>query len=89
MPIENPTIEWTSPFIKIATIKIPKQQFNSPAQESFGENLSFTPWRCVQEHQPLGGVNRARKAVYIALSDVRLTLNKQSEQEPVTMQSFS
>ena len=88
MPIEDPTVEWTSPLIKIATIKIPKQQFNSSAQESYAETLSFTPWHCTKEHQPLGGVNRARKAVYIALSAFRHELNLASEEEPVTMKSF-
>lgn len=88
MPIEDPTVEWTSPFIKVATIKIPKQQFNSAAQESYGENLSFTPWHCTKEHQPLGGVNRARKAVYIALSAFRHELNLKTEQEPVAMEFF-
>lgn len=89
MPIEDPTVEWISPLIKIATIKIPKQTFHSPAQESYGESLSFTPWHCIKEHQPLGGVNRARKAVYIALSAFRHELNLKTEQEPVTMESFT
>lgn len=89
MPIEDPTVEWNSPFIKLATIKIPKQQFDSPAQVSYGENLSFTPWHCIKEHRPLGGVNRARKAVYIALSAFRHARNTQPEQEPNAMQSFN
>lgn len=89
MPIEDPTVEWSSPFIKLATIRIPKQQFNSSAQETYGENLSFTPWHCIKEHQPLGGVNRARKAVYTALSAFRHELNVQAAQEPVTMESFN
>ncbi len=89
MPIEDPTVKWHSPFIKLATIKIPKQQFNSSAQQSYGESLSFTPWQCIQEHRPLGGVNRARKAVYTALSAFRHTLNVQTEKEPASMQSFN
>ena len=89
MPIEDPTVEWTSPFIKIATIYIPKQVFNSPLQEAYGQNLSFTPWHCIQEHKPLGGVNRARKAVYIALSAFRHELNGKQEREPSAMESFS
>jgi hypothetical protein len=89
MPIEDPTVEWTSAFIKVATIKIPKQIFNSAAQEAYGENLSFTPWHSIPEHQPLGGVNRARKAVYIALSAFRHELNNKQESEPIAMESFS
>jgi hypothetical protein len=89
MPIEDPTVEWSSPFIKVASIKIPKQIFNSAAQISYGENLSFTPWHCINEHQPLGGVNRARKAVYIALSAFRHELNVKIEKEPAAMESFN
>lgn len=89
MPIEDPTVKWRSPFIKLATIKIPKQQFNSSEQQNYGESLSFTPWHCIKEHRPLGGVNRARKAVYIALSAFRHKLNIQTEQEPVTMKTFN
>jgi len=89
MPIEDPTIEWTSPFIKVATIQIPKQVFSSAEQEAYGQNLSFTPWHCIQEHQPLGGVNRARKAVYIALSAFRHELNGKQESEPTAMESFT
>ena len=88
MPVEDPTVEWTSPFIKLATIRIAKQTFNTSAQKEYGENLSFTPWHCTREHQPLGGVNRARKAVYIALSAFRHELNGVPEKEPVSIETF-
>ena len=39
--------------------------------ETFGENLSFTPWHSLPEHRPLGGINRARKAIYRAISRQR------------------
>lgn len=82
MPIEDPTIEWKSPFQKVATIKIPHQQFTSPQQMEFCEHLSFTPWHSLPEHQPLGGVNRARKQVYKALSELRHNLNNVVTKEP-------
>ena len=64
MPVEDPTVEWTAPWQKVATIRIPPQSFDSPEQMAFGENLSFTPWHTLPEHRPLGGVNRARKRIY-------------------------
>ncbi len=82
MPIEDPRIEWRSPFQKVATIKIPRQQFDSPQQMEFCEHLSFTPWHSLPEHQPLGGVNRARKQVYEALSELRHSLNDVDVKEP-------
>ncbi|MCW3106804.1 MAG: hypothetical protein JWQ09_1310, partial [Segetibacter sp.] len=60
MPIENPCIEWKSPWHKVASIEIHPQNFDTPDQIAFGENLTFSPWHCLKEHQPLGGINRAR-----------------------------
>lgn len=76
MPIENPCINWTSPFHSVATIIIPKQIFDTPEQDAFGEGLAFSPWHSLKEHQPLGGISRARKQVYWAISKFRLQHNK-------------
>ncbi|MFT3908521.1 MAG: catalase family protein [Ferruginibacter sp.] len=76
MPIEDPTVEWKSPFIKVATITIPKQIFNSAERNTMGENASYSPWHSLEAHQPLGGINRARKKVYAAVAAWRLKENK-------------
>lgn len=76
MPIENTCIKWTSPFIKVAGIQILPQQFCTKERNALGENMSFAPWHCLKEHQPLGGVNRARRAVYLAIAQFRLEQNK-------------
>jgi catalase len=85
MPIEDPTIEWSekdSPFIPVARITIPVQAFTSPEQLAFCENLSFTPWHAIPEHQPLGGINRVRKTVYDTISRIRHELNGEERREP-------
>lgn len=64
MPIEDPTEEWTSAPVRVATISIHPQKCDVPEQMAFVENLSWTPWNALPEHQPLGGINRARKLVY-------------------------
>ncbi len=76
MPIENTCVEWKSKFIKVATISIPPQNFNNKERDAFGENLSYSPWHCLKEHQPLGGVNRARHAAYTEIAAFRLERNK-------------
>jgi len=89
MPIEDATVEWSdaeSPFIKVATLKIPQQQFDSEARRTFDENLSFNPWHALPEHRPLGGVNRLRKEVYQAISKLRHELNQEIKQEPTDEQ---
>jgi len=82
MPIEDTTIEWASPFRRVATISIPRQDFRNAEQLALAENLSFTPWHALAEHRPLGGINRIRKSAYGASSAVRHKLNGVPEQEP-------
>lgn len=71
MPIEDPTVEWTSDPVRLATISIHPQKFDAPEQMAFVENLSWNPWNTLPEHRPLGGINRARKRVYEDSSDLR------------------
>ena len=81
-PIEDATHLWQSPVHKVATIRIPCQSFDSNEQMEFCENLSFSPWHALTEHRPLGGLNRLRKATYLALSDFRHEQNKKPSVEP-------
>lgn len=74
MDVENAQVAWSedaSPFIEIATIHIPQQEFNTAAQNLECENLSFNPWHCTADHRPLGALNRIRKVVYEQASQFR------------------
>ncbi len=71
MPIEDPTVEWSSAPVRVATISIYPQKFDAPEQMAFVENLSWNPWNALPEHRPLGGINRARKLVYEDSADLR------------------
>lgn len=82
MPIEDPTVAWTSQFTKVATLTIFAQQFDSNEQLGFGENLSFNSWHSLPAHRPLGSFNRARKRVYEAMSNYRHDKNNLSLFEP-------
>jgi hypothetical protein len=57
---EDVSVQWTGPFVAIATIHIPKQQFSSFEQKQYCEQLSFTPWHGIQSHMPLGKINNQR-----------------------------
>jgi hypothetical protein len=72
MPIEDPTVAWTSPEVKVATIQIAPQDFDTPERRKLCEGSSFSPWDALDVHAPLGGINRARKVVYEASSALRL-----------------
>ncbi len=84
-PIEDPTHEWdetAAPFVKAATIHIPRQTFDTEPQMDFCQNLSFNPWHALPDHGPLGGINRVRRAVYLAVSDLRHQKNGGVSREP-------
>ena len=71
MPIEDPTVEWTSTPVRLATIAIYPQKFDLPEQMAFFDNLLLEPVEHVPEHVPLGGINRARRHVYEDSSALR------------------
>ncbi|MCP1444240.1 catalase [Pseudomonas sp. GGS8] len=78
MPIEDTSIEWReqdAPFETVARIKLPAQDFDTPALNLQCDNLSFNPWFGLEAHRPIGGINRLRKAVYEAVSDYRHSRN--------------
>jgi catalase len=84
-PIEDPMQEWQekdSPFIKLATLKIPAQKFNFAERERRNEAMSFMPWHTLPEHAPLGGMNLARKQVYQVIANARRGYMQHRAEEP-------
>ena len=88
MPIEDPTVVWDSPFIKMATIRIPVQKFDTPEQNEFGDNLSFNSWHALPEHRPLGNFNRVRKKIYEEMYAFRHEHNHIKDVEPEAKENF-
>ncbi len=91
MPIEDAGVRWQerlSPFVPVATLRIPKQKFDSESQFRFGDNLSYQPWHCIAEHRPLGNQNRARRRMYWELRRLRQTMNGTPHIEPTGDEVF-
>jgi hypothetical protein len=69
-PIENAEQLWPeteSPFITVAKLTIPQQDFSAAALEKRNEAIeldAFDPWNALEAHRPLGEVMRARKIAY-------------------------
>ena len=79
MSLDDATQEWSekdAPFIPLATITIPQQDFSGTEQDQFCENLSFAPWHSLPEHRPLGQLNRLRRHAYPASSGYRHEQNQ-------------
>lgn len=85
MPVEDPAVHWDekdSPFVSVAKIVIPVQEFATSEQDRFCENLSLNPWHSLPEHRPLGGINRVRKLAYETISKYRRDQNGVKPIEP-------
>ncbi|RDC56356.1 hypothetical protein DU508_12185 [Pedobacter chinensis] len=84
-PLENAGIEWKelhSPFIKIATITIPKQDILTEQRKDLAEVLAFSPANSLLAHQPFGGLNKARMHIYKRLAFFRNRMNEEYPLEP-------
>jgi hypothetical protein len=91
MPIENNAVLWPdklSPRVSVATLRLPKQKFNSPAQMEFAKKLSYNPWHTIAEHRPLGNQSRARYRMYLELSTLRHKMNAVPHYEPNGDETF-
>jgi len=76
-PVEHTTVNWddASAFVPVANLHIPAQTFSTEAQDTFCDDMTFTPWHALPEHKPLGVVNRTRLVVYSATAKLRRTGN--------------
>jgi catalase len=85
MPVEDTTVLWSeddSPFLPVARLTIPRQDIAAKQPAGFCENLAFTPWHALPQHEPVGGLNRIRKAVYVNVSRYRRCMNGVAVGEP-------
>jgi hypothetical protein len=71
--IEDVISEWPeeAPFVDVARIEIPQQEFDTAAQNDACESMSYNPWHSLEAHRPLGTVNRMRRVVYEIISELR------------------
>lgn len=84
-PIEDGTVEWKeadTPFIKVATIRIPSQKFDFPERHRLDEGIAFSPWHTLPDHEPMGGLNLARKKIYLETAKFRFANIEQRLREP-------
>jgi hypothetical protein len=90
-PIEDFSKVWDEKIAqptRVAQITFAKQAFDNPAQQAFCENLSFNPWRTIEDHRPLGNLNRVRRMIYESISKHRHELNGAARAEPTGDETF-
>jgi hypothetical protein len=91
MPIENAGVLWPeklSPRVSVATLRLPRQTFDDPAQLEFARVLSYNPWHSIAEHRPLGNQGRARRRMYTELAQLRQSMNGVTHYEPTGNERF-
>lgn len=74
MPMEDASVVWSeeeSAFHKVARITVEQQEFFDETTRRECEAITFNPWQCLADHQPLGGINRVRRTVYSELGAFR------------------
>lgn len=68
MPIEDSSVEWSQDFSSYQTVAIlilPAQSaYSEERRQLYDERLSFSPANGLEDHRPLGGIMRARLAIY-------------------------
>lgn len=88
MPVENANQEWSeaeSPYVAVARIRLPQQDAYSEARQHYVEALSFSVAHCLEAHQPLGSIMRARLRAYPEMARLRRTGNHEPLSEPTSI----
>lgn len=83
MPVEDASIEWPesqSPYQTVALLVIPRQDVRFSQEPTNPRPYAFNVWNAIEEHRPLGGINRLRRAVYPLFAAQRFSeLERQAE----------
>lgn len=65
--VENATLDWRrlkAEKIHVADVEIRRQDPTTAERMQEAEQLQFSPWNALEEHRPLGNLNRARWFAY-------------------------
>jgi len=85
-PIEDPTVEWDetdAPFVTVAIVSAgPQDSWSDEKVDEVDERMRFSVWTGLAAHQPLGNINRARKAPYEHFAQFRQGFNRCPIHEP-------
>jgi len=87
--IENAQAMWSlkkAPLVKLATLRLPIQNTDTPERAAIIEQLSFSPAHCLLAHEPVGEINMGRVVVYDRLSTYRHQKNELPRIEPTLAQ---
>ena len=91
-PVEDASVAWpedVTPYRTVAPLTVEPQDSYSPQRRVYGDDdMSFNPWHCLAEHQPLGSIQRVRKPVYDDSAEDRHRLNVRPRREPESIEEL-
>ncbi len=86
MPVEDASVAWPedeSPYVAVARITArPQPAWSEARAQQVDDGLAFSPWHGIVAHQPLGSINRARRAAYMRSAGFRAAHNRCPIGEP-------
>jgi hypothetical protein len=83
MPIEDASVEWTSPWIAVARLTTqPQAGWTHGLSVLVDDGMQFNPWHCIAAYRPIGSIMRVRRAVYAASARFRAERNGVAVAEP-------
>lgn len=89
--VEDGTLNWSSlkaEKVKVATIEIGRQSAGPAERAKQAEEWEFNLWNALQEHRPLGSLNRARRVAYEDSAALRRSRSNTSASASVLMSSL-
>ena len=63
-PLDDAKQVWKSPLVKVGTLHIPVQDFETGERVAMEESISYSPYNSLKAHEPLGSLNEVRKWAY-------------------------
>ena len=80
-PIEDTSVEWKSKYYDIADLVFSRQDsFSAKRRVFWEEKMRLDPWKGLEDHLPIGGVNRVRRSVYGTSREKREEINQTETQ---------
>jgi hypothetical protein len=87
--IEDARMAWSDPPRRVAKIVFPQQNSDCYCRRVYADDLlSFNSWTALEDHTPLGSINRLKAKVYDASSEFRHTKNNAPRIEPASIASL-
>jgi catalase len=87
-PVEDPTTQWDeedAPFVPVAILHAgPQDSWSADKVQKVDEEMRFSVWTGITAHEPLGNINRARKATYEHSARFREGFNRCPIHEPAS-----